>query len=156
MEMGRMVLVPILAVALAGVLKAQGAGGKEPTQTATQQVLKIEEQVNEAMEKNDWRVVARMLSPNMDYTNESGQHHTQADFVNALKSGRMKFSTMAHRDIRARAYGDCANLVVVTGITTSRLNLEGKLHVGPRRFTDVWMKRNGEWQMIVRHVTNVA
>ncbi|MGH9439000.1 MAG: nuclear transport factor 2 family protein [Terriglobia bacterium] len=156
MKVSRVVLVPLLAVALAGVLKAQEAGGKRPDQAATQQVLKLEQQVNQAMEKNDWSLVARMLSPNMDYTNESGQLHTQADLVNALKSGKMKFFTMTHSDLRARAYGDSGGTVVVTGISTSRLRMGSKLYAGPRRFTDVWVKRNGEWRMIARHVTNVA
>jgi len=63
---------------------------------------------------------------------------------------------MTHSDLRARAYGDCGDLVVVTGYSTSHINLGGKLSVGPRRFTDVWAKRNGAWRLVVHHVTNVA
>ena len=155
--MRRMVLVPLLAVALAGALKAQEAGGKESGQAAAQQqVLKIENEVNDAIGKNDWKMVVRMWSPDMDYTNQSGQFLTRADFVNALKSGRTKFLTMTHSGMRARAYGDCGDLVVVTGYSTSHIDQAGTLSVGPRRFSDVWVKRNGAWRLVVHHVTNVA
>ncbi len=154
--MRRMFLVPLLAVALAGTLKAQGAGSKESARAAEQQVLKMEEKVNQAIGKNDWRTVSRFWAEDMDYINASGQLLTQADFVNALKSGNMKFLFNRHSDVRARAYGDCGNIVVVTGYSTSHINLGGKLSVGPRRYTDVWVKRNGAWKMVVHHVTNVA
>jgi len=154
--MRRMFLVPLLAVALAGTLKAQGAGSKESARAAEQQVLKMEEKVNQAIGKNDWRTVSRFWAEDMDYINASGQLLTQADFVNALKSGNIKFLFNRHSDVRARAYGDCGNIVVVTGYSTSHINLGGKLSVGPRRYTDVWVKRNGAWKMVVHHVTNVA
>ncbi|MGH9376992.1 MAG: nuclear transport factor 2 family protein [Terriglobia bacterium] len=154
--MRRIVLVPLLAVALAGALNADPVPSKEPAQTAAQQVLKIENEVNDAIGKNDWKTVVRMWSPDMDYTNQSGHLLTRADFVNALKSGKEKFLTMEHRDLRARAYGDCGDMVAVTGYSTSHIDVDGKLSVGPRRFTDVWVKRNGQWRLVIHHVTNVA
>src|SRR5579875_667040 len=154
--MRQMFLVPLLAVALAGTLNAQGSAGKESNQAIEKQVLKIDEEVNQAIGRNDWKTVSRFWAADMDYINASGQLLTQADFVNALKSGKMKFLFNRHSDVRARAYGDCGNMVVVTGYSTSHIELGGKLSVGPRRYSDVWVKRNGEWKMVLHHVTNVA
>ncbi len=153
--MRQMMLIPLLTVTLAGTLNAQAVSGKKSTESATRQVLQMEDKVNQAIGKSDWRAVSRIWSPDMDYTNSSGQLLTQADFVNALKSGQTKFLALRHSQIRARAYGDCGDMVVVTGYSTSRINLSGKISVGPRRFTDVWAKRDGEWRLVVHHVTNV-
>jgi len=71
--MRRIFIAPLLAVALAGTLKAQEAGGKESARAAEQQVLKIENEVNDAIGKNDWKTVVRMWSPDMDYTNQCAQ-----------------------------------------------------------------------------------
>lgn len=154
--MRRIFFALLVAAAMAGVLNAQETGGKESAQASEKQVMKLENNVNEAIGKNDWRTVMRMWSPDMDYTNQNGQFLTREDFVNALKSGRTKFLTMEHTDLRARAYGDCGDMVVVTGRSTSHINQSGTVSAGPRRFSDVWVKRNGEWRLVVHHVTYVA
>ena len=46
--------------------------------------------------------------------------------------------------------------MVVTGHSTSVLEYKGKLFDAPRLFTDVYVKMDGRWQLVVHHVSDLA
>jgi ketosteroid isomerase-like protein len=56
-------------------------------------------------------------------------------------------STLA--DMKVRVIGDVA---IVTGVQTLQGSAKGFIP-GPRRFTDIFVKRNGRWQIIGRQMT---
>jgi ketosteroid isomerase-like protein len=47
-------------------------------------------------------------------------------------------------DLKARSYGD---VVIITGAITLTGTSKGYV-TGARRFTDIWVKRNGQWQIV--------
>jgi ketosteroid isomerase-like protein len=70
-----------------------------------------------------------------------------------IKTGRLRLRTYERRPVRISVYGD---LVVTTGNEISQLvgdPAEYRLFVS---YMNVWTKRDGNWQMLARHVGLIA
>lgn len=61
--------------------------------------------------------------------------------------------SFALSEMTVRGYGDT---LVVTGVKTMDYTLRGKESVGPFRFTDVWVRPDGRWQVVASQVAKVA
>jgi hypothetical protein len=56
--------------------------------------------------------------------------------------------------MQVHIYSD--NLAIVTGVDTAlKVEAGGKETIRRDRFTDTWMKRNGQWQVIATQVTRL-
>jgi ketosteroid isomerase-like protein len=94
----------------------------------------------------------RISADDYNVTYSTGEVMTKAQEIAKLKSvpaGALKLSTEA---TKVRIYGDTA---VLTGI----LNQNGTDAGMPRnlrlRYTDVWVKRGGRWQVVAAQLTNI-
>jgi ketosteroid isomerase-like protein len=67
-------------------------------------------------------------------------------------SGDIKWTSDSMSDMKVRVFGDAA---VVTGRETLQGTAKGYVP-GPRRVTDIWVKRNGRWQQLGGQTTIVA
>jgi ketosteroid isomerase-like protein len=56
-------------------------------------------------------------------------------------------------DVRVKVYGKTA---VVTGHAKWRINYKGQDADNERRYTSVYVKQNGRWQMVALQVTRIA
>ncbi len=57
---------------------------------------------------------------------------------------------MESEDLRVRIYGDTAT---VTGLTTARGKFMGQEFATQERATDLFVKRNGQWQCVLTQLT---
>jgi hypothetical protein len=95
----------------------------------------------------DW-----LLASDMTYVHASGVLETKDAFVGGIRSGKYKYKAIATEDVSVRSYGDTA---VLGGKATIDVTADGKdIHV-VLRFTDVWVKRDGRWQMVAWHSTSL-
>ena len=78
----------------------------------------------------------------------SGTVRTKAQVIADFKSGSLRFQSITTDDVQWRVYGDTA---VETGRST--MNGEDRSKTVPRdnRFTRVWVKRQGRWQLVTNH-----
>jgi ketosteroid isomerase-like protein len=70
-----------------------------------------------------------------------------------IKTGRLRLRTYERRPVRIKALGD---LVVTTGNEVSHLmgdEADLKIFVS---YMNVWKKRDGNWQLLARHVGLIA
>lgn len=70
-----------------------------------------------------------------------------------LRSGRMKFTRYQTSDLRTRAYGDTA---VVTGQLSRERESVKKEFEDDWRFTKVYVRRKGRWQVVAWHGSHVG
>ena len=145
-------LVPLIATALVSFDSLQETAGndRDEDQRVAEEVLKVEDEANQAWLKGRLEVLDRIWSNDIAYTGGDGQLVTKADFLNSLRTGELKVRTIAHTDIRTHVYG---NTVVLTGYSRSKVETNGKISTGPRRFTNVYVKQDGRWQLVVHQVT---
>lgn len=78
---------------------------------------------------------------------------TKADSLGMFTAGRMKFDRYESSDTQSRIYGDTA--IVIGRIRRTR-TLEGKTVDDDWRFTKVYLRRPGGWQVVSFHASNVA
>ena len=127
---------------------------KTQTESAEQELIRLENNWNDAIVKHDWAFFDQILAEDYISTNFDGSVGTKADFLKFLKSGESVMDSSTVDDMKVRIYGDAA---VVTGrFTTVKELYQGKDLSGRYRLTDTWVKRAGRWQCVAEHVSRIA
>lgn len=144
--------VCIAAAVLLG-LPAWLARATQTESEAGQEVLRVEEEQDQAFAKGDTAVLDRIWADDVVYTSASGQVFNKSQYLARFRSGTRKFDSFAHDDIRVRIYG---NMAVLTGRSTSVFHDAGKLSATTRRFTHIYVKLDGRWRLVAHQVTDVA
>jgi ketosteroid isomerase-like protein len=122
------------------------------TQTGSveQELVKLENEWCEALVKQDWAFMERVLADDYTWTDPDGNVHTKADEIASIKFGQGKISSCALDDLKVRVYGDAA---VITGLTTHKGIVEGKEASVQFQWTDTWVKIAGRWQCVAAHIS---
>jgi len=129
--------------------KAKPVGGV----TVEQAVLKLEDDITDAVKKGDCAFFEKNLSNDFIHIFGNGEMATKAALVNACKSGQLKYSTVdIKKDTRkVRVYGN-------TAILTSEAYVKGRhgsteVNATFRR-TLVFVKtKSGQWQEVTFQAT---
>jgi ketosteroid isomerase-like protein len=124
-----------------------------PLKKPKKEVLKFEEERNQALLRGDTETLDHMYADELAWTNPSGEILTKAQVLASLKSETQNFFTIKHDDRSLHVYGDT---VVLTAHTVSTERYKGNTFNYPRRFTNVYIKRDGRWELIAHHATPVA
>ena len=143
--MSRAALFGVLAV-----LAAAPAYSQSPD-AADQAVLKEYRALDQAQFKKDRATMERLMADDYVYTHSNGAVNDKAADIKETMSDDIKWTDTKSDDVKVRTYG---NVAVVTGQVT--LTGSAKNYVsGPRRFTEIWVKRGGRWQNVGGQTTLV-
>jgi hypothetical protein len=149
--MRRILVISLLTVAFVGFVKGQESTSIE---VIKKEILHVEEVQDEAILKGDAEVLDRIYADDFAYTNQYGELLPRAQVLAGFRSAKARFSSaMKHDDIRIRVYG---NTVVLTGRSIGTFHYNGKVSEGPRRFTNIYVKLDGRWQLVSHQSTDVA
>ncbi|PYU44280.1 MAG: hypothetical protein DMG54_09700 [Acidobacteria bacterium] len=122
---------------------------------AEQQVRKVEEERRQAILRNDIKSLDWLMAP--EYTAifnlTGGRVTTKADELALNQPDARKVESWNPTDVNIRIYG---NVGLVTGLAEIIDVLKGERRHIRVRYTHVWVKRNGGWQLVHRHTTRVA
>ena len=141
----------VLIVALSGVLRAQGTStGTATDEEIKKEILKLEDERDQALMKNDADWFERVFADDIAYTGASGDIMTKAQVVDEIRSRERKWQAVRHDDYRVTVYGDTA---VVSYRSDSTMERKGKVTTTLARTTDVYVKQNGQWRDVVHQVT---
>ena len=146
--MRKMLLLPLLAIAVVGIVQLRAADSAEE-----QEVLKVDEARNECLQKGDADGVARYLADDVAYANERGEVLSKDQEVENLRSRKTKFISFKHDEIHVQVHG---NTGIITGRSTSVVDNQGKISSHPRRFMNVWEKQgDGQWLLEAHAETSI-
>jgi hypothetical protein len=128
-----------VAVALSSglLVSAQQSG------SVADEVLRMERAQADATLKKDRAAYERLLADDYSYIHSNGSVNNKAEEVTSTMSAEIKWTSDVLSDAKVRVYGDAA---VVTAVETLQGAAKGFV-AGPRRITDVWIKRGGRWQI---------
>jgi hypothetical protein len=119
-----------------------------------EQVLKnIEQEMDDGVVKGDTSPSERYLADNSIFTGPDGMVTDKARSIADLKSGDLKIESSKLDDMKVQVYG---NTAVVTYGTTDKGTYRGKDISSKYRWTDVFVKQNGKWQIVAGQGTRVA
>jgi ketosteroid isomerase-like protein len=133
-----------------GEEKLEPAKQDRPSDSVESQLLKLEREWLDAYLNRDVAAMERIEADEFTITHGNGQVLSKAQEIANLKSAGPKdpaeaFST---EEVKVRIYGDAA---VLTGIVVMK-NARGTQR---SRYTDVYIKRDGRWQVAASHLTSL-
>jgi len=134
----------VVAVLLTGCV-SPGSGVMSDPVTALRQ---LDQERIQAQIGADAAALDRLYAEDFIGIGPSGTVRTKAQVIADFKSGSLRFQSITTDDVQWRVYGDTA---VETGRST--MNGEDRSKTVPRdnRFTRVWVKRQGRWQLVTNH-----
>ena len=124
----------------------------------TEQVItQLESEGREATLKNNIAANERLLADNWLNINPDGSITTKAKLMELLKDGSFKIISIENDEVMVRVYGEGGDAAVVTGrSTTKRAGQGGEVIARQVRFTRVYAKSKGQWQVVSAHNTLIA
>ncbi len=140
-------LVIALSILLSPAVAPAQAGSQPARQNQSKvqrEIIELDSQRMRAMVHVDIAALDRILADDLTYTHSTGRVDTKATLLGALRSGELKYEMIEPENIEARVYGDAA---VVTGRATMAVRSGNQRSSFQIRFTDVYVKRHGRWQM---------
>jgi ketosteroid isomerase-like protein len=153
--------LPIVALVIAAALgasaqtpdiKPKPAPAKPADSSVEQTLMKIERDALAAVLKKDIPAFGRIFADDAVVITPDGSTQTKAQLLADLKSGDLVIESSEISDMKVRAYGDTA---VVTYLTTDKGKYKSQDISGRYRWTDVFVRRGGTWQIVAGHGTPI-
>ena len=141
-------LIPLFNPMLAQSIQPQTVTKSE------EDVRKLERQWLDAYEQHDSEAMTRIVADDFIITFPNGTMQTKAQLMSMIatpnpSSPKMRFYT---EDVKSRSYGDT---VILMGRVVTEYERDGKKVKEQSRYTDTYVKRNGRWQVVASHLSNV-
>ncbi len=114
------------------------------------ELIAVEQGFNDALLRADWKAVEQIESDDLVFTNADGSVTHKSDEVGSIRSGDLKFESIEMSDVKVQDLGDVA---VVTGKLVEKGRYKTVDLSGTYRYTDVWAKRTGKWQLVAGQET---
>jgi ketosteroid isomerase-like protein len=128
---------------LLGILVCRQVQAQTPTSTE-QDIIKLAQTWTDAYLKKDRATVERILADDFVYTHSNGSVSNKTQYLAEMMSADTRLASGVDSELKVRIFGDVA---ILTGIATIQGTAKGYVP-GLRRFTDIFLKRNGRWQCI--------
>jgi len=131
-------------------------GSKTPSGTPGEikdELLRIEREIGRANLQCDYHYFEKIEAEEFIFTDSAGHVSNRREDLAGEKDCRKSNGTYDVDDTDVRLYPLSA---VVTGrITTTRKSADGKLVTRHSRFTDVFVWRDGIWQLVAGHSSRI-
>ncbi len=138
-------------IIVAALIPEPSEGAQEST--GSMELSRLEDVWNEAHLRGDANVLDSLWANDLVVTVPNMKVLTKSEAIGILRSGRMKFKHYQTSDIRIRVYGEAA---VVTGQLQRTRSINGQDVDDNWRFTKVYIRRAGRWQVVAWHASTIA
>lgn len=117
-----------------------------------QTIIELDRKRMDAMCKQDIATLQTLLADELVYTHSSARIDTKQSLINGITSGSTVYTAIEPSDVQAQDWG---NTVVLTGAARIRVMSRGNPNSFGVRFTDVYVNRGGQWQMVAWQSTRL-
>ena len=137
----------LLIVALVWILGAGSIDVRGNSQTnSDEEVLKqLERDSLDATVRHDVNAYGAVMADDFIGHWADGSTTTKREEMEMLRTGKENYDENRIIDMSVRIFGTTA---IVSGRSTETSMIEGKRATGIYNFTDVFLKRNGRWQIV--------
>lgn len=135
----RVLLLSAMALLLAAPTAILATASDEQT------ILDLERKLSEASVRSDIAVLLRIVGDDYIGIEAIGKIETKAGWIDGIKSEAVIVEAEEPTQMKVRMYGDVA---VVTGHLSIQDKRDNKIGHHEVAFTDVWVRRNGSWQIV--------
>jgi hypothetical protein len=131
----------VLGIVSGGVARAEDCSGAITADEAS----RAEDARYAAQTGDDFAALERLIGEDLVYIHSSALVDTKASYIEALRSGTVKYRTMRRSDVTIRPYG-C--LALITGLANFDVTLKGQDISVEIRFHSIWAKRAAGVQFV--------
>ncbi|HRO57676.1 MAG TPA: nuclear transport factor 2 family protein [Burkholderiaceae bacterium] len=96
------------------------------------------------MTSGNLEVLERLLADDLSYTHSTGIVESRSQYLDALRSGRVRYRAARREVDRLSTYDGCA---VMQGRLTVQAELDGQSIVAKTLFTATWVRQAAGWQL---------
>jgi hypothetical protein len=138
-----------LAIPTLGLAKEKGA-----TADVDATVKKIEQAILDGILKSDTSLFEKYVSSDYLGVGPDGVTQNKSEFLSDVKSGALKLESSKESEMKVLVAG--ADMAVVVYRTNDKGTYKGKDITGEYRWVDVFVKRDGQWQIAIDQGTQIA
>jgi ketosteroid isomerase-like protein len=117
-----------------------------------QKIIDLDKKRMNAMAQKDIATLNSLLSDDLVYTHSTARLDTKKSLIEAMESGRTVYTGVEPSDVKAQ---DLGSAVVLTGIARIHVLSNGRPNSFGVRFTDVYVNKGDEWQMVTWQSTRL-
>ena len=126
---------------------------KSKTGSVEKMLMQIEEELVVALVKGNMAAVEPYLASTFVFTAPDGTTQDRAQWLADWKTGTVKLESSVIDDMKVQVFGTTA---VVNYRSVDKGTYKGNDISGPYRWTDVFVKRNGRWQIVSSQGTSIG
>jgi ketosteroid isomerase-like protein len=115
-------------------------------------IIELDRKRMQAMAAKDVDTLNAVLADDLIYTHSSARLDTKQSLIGAMLSGATVYTSVEASDVKAQDLGDA---VVLTGVAQIKVLSNGTPNAFGVRFTDVYARRGGQWQMVTWQSTRL-
>ncbi len=143
---------PLAAILLISVFTGGCATGHSAAVQADDlaAVTSLERQRFAAVVRADVATLGPWLAEDLSYCHSTGRCQTRQEFLDDIASGALRYRSIEVLETRPRAVG---NTVVLNGRVALEVDLQGQPNRLVLVYTDVYVRRDGRWQLAAWHST---
>lgn len=119
---------------------------------ASAELMKMEHDMLAALLEKDAATFGKHFSDDAVLTTPDGAVQTKAQLLGDVTSGALVMEASTISDMKVKVHGDTA---VITYITTDKGTYKGQDISGRFRWTDVFVRRGGTWQLVAAQGTPI-
>jgi ketosteroid isomerase-like protein len=141
---------PILLLALVCLPSPRNISMAQGDET---KIVALENLWNQMQINHDADAMGKLLDGDFVLTDYDGSVLTKGQFLASIRDKSTQLSVEVSNDMKLHRHGDT---VIVTGSTHEKGTEKGKpfTHVG--RFTDTWIKKDGQWLCIASQLSLIG
>ncbi len=118
-----------------------------------QEFATLYEAWDRALVQVDLKFLGQIYADDLQFVGQDGHPSSKEEMLADTKSGKDVVHSATTDELKAVKHG---GTVVVTSRWTSKVTSKGKDQSGQSRWTDVWVKRSGRWQIVSSHGTDIS
>lgn len=126
--------------------------GNSRNSKVEQEIRKLEREWFESYVRGDRAAFDRIVADDAVMTYGNGKVGNKSEAIAEIKAPADSSYSLTSDDVQVRVYGDTA---IVTGRVTESGTFNGRNVNSQSRYTDVWVKRNGRWQVVAAQNTRL-
>ena len=115
-------------------------------------IIDLDKKRMTAMAEKDIATLNELIADDLVYTHSTARLDTKKSLIGNMESGSTVYTSVVPSDVKAQDLGDS---VVLTGSCRISVNSGGRPNSFGVRFTDVYARRNGRWQMVTWQSTRL-
>jgi ketosteroid isomerase-like protein len=112
-------------------------------------IIALENLWNQMQLKHDANAMAKLLDGDFVFTDYDGTVMSKAQFLESIRDKSYQLAVEVSEGMKLHLHG---GTVIVTGATHEKGTFKGKPYQHQGRFTDTWIKKEGQWFCVASHL----